>query len=96
MKRIRIHKIKILLFLITILIFNLGLVVKGSNDYIDNNEESFEIYTVKSGDTFWTIANNYDYKNKMKFINDIEKINKINSESLKPGYKIAIPIYNNK
>ncbi|MBU5669051.1 LysM peptidoglycan-binding domain-containing protein [Peptoniphilus sp. MSJ-1] len=98
MKKVRIYKTKVLLFLFTILIFNLGLIVTGENNInpIKNNEKSFVIYTVKSGDTFWTIANNYNYSNKMKFISDIERINNLNSESLKPGYKIAIPIYKSK
>ncbi len=59
-------------------------------------EAIIDVYTVKKGDTLWSISNNYEYKNKMKFINDVEKLNNISPYEIKPGYKLAIPIYENK
>ena len=98
MKRtIIIRKQKILLFLLLIFIFNTGLMVKNESDLnLQEKEIIYDVYTVKSGDTIWTISDNYDYKNKMKFVMDIEKANSISSYDIKPGYKLAIPIYKSK
>lgn len=98
MKRtIIIRKQKILLFLLLIFIFNTGLMVKNESDLnLQEKEIIYDIYTVKSGDTIWTISDNYDYKNKMKFVMDIEKANSISSYDIKAGYKLAIPIYKSK
>lgn len=98
MKRtIIIRKQKVLLFLLLIFIFNTGLMVKNESDLnLPEKEIIYDVYTVKSGDTIWTISENYDYKNKMKFVMDIEKANSISSYDIKPGYKLAIPIYKSK
>ena len=98
MKRtIIIRKQKVLLFLLLIFIFNTGLMVKNESDLnLEEKEIVYDVYTVKSGDTIWTISDNYDYKNKMKFVMDIEKANSISSYNIKPGYKLAIPIYKSK
>ncbi|MDU2502724.1 MAG: LysM peptidoglycan-binding domain-containing protein [Peptoniphilus sp.] len=98
MKRtIIIRKQKVLLFLLLIFIFNTGLMVKNESDLnVQEKEIIYDVYTVKSGDTIWTISDNYDYKNKMKFVMDIEKANSISSYDIKPGYKLAIPIYKSK
>lgn len=98
MKRtIIIRKQKVLLFLLLIFIFNTCLMVKNESDLnLQEEEIIYDVYTVKSGDTIWTISDNYDYKNKMKFVMDIEKANSISSYDIKPGYKLAIPIYKSK
>lgn len=98
MKRtINIRKQKVLLFLLLIFIFNTGLMVKNESDLnLEEKEIIYDVYTVKSGDTIWTISDNYNYKNKMKFVMDIEKANSISSYDIKPGYKLAIPIYKSK
>lgn len=98
MKRtIIIRKQKVLLFLLLIFIFNTGLMVKNESDLnLQEKEIIYDVYTVKSGNTIWTISDNYDYKNKMKFVMDIEKANSISSYDIKPGYKLAIPIYKSK
>lgn len=98
MKRtIIIRKQKVLLFLLLIFIFNTGLMVKNESDLnLQEKEIIYDVYTVKSGDTIWTISDNYDYKNKMKFVMDIEKANSISSYDIKPEYKLAIPIYKSK
>ena len=96
-RTIIINKPKVLIFLLFIFIFNSGLILKSDSDLNFNNEEiTYEVYTVKSGDTIWSISNNYDYENKMKFVMDIEKANSISSYDIKPGYKPAIPIYKSK
>ena len=98
MKRtIIIRKQKVLLFLLLIFIFNTGLMVKNESDLnLQEKEIIYDVYTVKSGDTIWTISDNYNYKNKIKFVMDIEKVNSISSYDIKPGYKLAIPIYKSK
>ncbi|MDU5805911.1 MAG: LysM peptidoglycan-binding domain-containing protein [Peptoniphilus harei] len=98
MKRtIIIRKQKVLLFLLLIFIFNSGLILKNESELNFKEKEVFyDVYTVKSGDTIWSISDNYEYKNKMKFVMDIEKANSISSYDIKPGYKLAIPIYKSK
>ncbi|MCI5642817.1 MAG: LysM peptidoglycan-binding domain-containing protein [Peptoniphilus sp.] len=98
MKRIIINKPKVFLFLLLIFIFNSGLVIKNFEDEnsIMQEKNIIQVYTVKKGDTLWTISDNYEYKNKMKFIMEIENLNNISSYDIKPGYKLAIPIYKSK
>lgn len=98
MKRIIINKPKVFLFLFIIFMFNSGLIIKKDETINLMREEDaiIDVYTVKKGDTLWSISNNYEYKNKMKFINDVEKLNNISPYEIKPGYKLAIPIYESK
>ena len=98
MKRIIINKPKFFLFLVIIFMFNSGLIIKKDEtiNLMREEEAIIDVYTVKKGDTLWSISNNYEYKNKMKFINDVEKLNNISPYEIKPGYKLAIPIYENK
>lgn len=98
MKRIIINKPKVFLFLFIIFMFNSGLIIKKDEtiNLMIEEEAIIDVYTVKKGDTLWSISNNYEYKNKMKFINDVEKLNNISPYEIKPGYKLAIPIYENK
>lgn len=98
MKRIIINKPKVFLFLVIIFMFNSGLIIKKDEtiNLMREEEAIIDVYTVKKGDTLWSISNNYEYKNKMKFINDVEKLNNISPYEIKPGYKLAIPIYENK
>ena len=98
MKRMIINKPKVFLFLFIIFMFNSGLIIKKDEtiNLMREEEAIIDVYTVKKGDTLWSISNNYEYKNKMKFINDVEKLNNISPYEIKPGYKLAIPIYENK
>ena len=96
-RNIIIRKQRVLFFLLLIFIFNSGLVVKNESELeFKDKEIVYDVYTVKRGDTIWTISENYEYKNKMRFVMDIEKANSISSYDIKPGYKLAIPIYKNK
>ena len=96
-RTIVIKKQKVLFFHLLIFIFNSGLVVKNESELeFKDKEIIYDVYTVKRGDTIWTISENYEYKNKMRFVMDIEKANSISSYDIKPGYKLAIPIYKSK
>ncbi|MBS6534365.1 LysM peptidoglycan-binding domain-containing protein [Peptoniphilus harei] len=96
-RTIVIKKQKVLFFLLLIFIFNSGLVVKNESELeFKDKEIVYDVYTVKRGDTIWTISENYEYKNKMRFVMEIEKANSISSYDIKPGYKLAIPIYKSK
>lgn len=96
-RTIVIKKQKVLFFLLLIFIFNSGLIVKNESELeFKDKEIVYDVYTVKRGDTIWTISENYEYKNKMRFVMDIEKANSISSYDIKPGYKLAIPIYKSK
>lgn len=96
-RTIVIKKQKVLFFLLLIFIFNSGLVVKNESELeFKDKEIVYDVYTVKRGDTIWTISEKYEYKNKMRFVMDIEKANSISSYDIKPGYKLAIPIYKSK
>lgn len=48
------------------------------------------IYIVKSGDSLWSIAKKYNTK-----VNDIKSLNNLNSDLLKIGQQLLIPMINN-
>ncbi|MET3616542.1 hypothetical protein ABID14_000162 [Peptoniphilus olsenii] len=89
-RRYYIKKTKVVMFLLFIFIFNTGLTLQRESHIPDKME--FEVYTVKEGDTIWSIANFYEFKDKMIFVLEIERINKTNSQKLQPGDKLAIPV----
>lgn len=92
-KRYYIKKSKVIIFLLLFFFFNTGLIIQHE-DYA-NKATEFEIYSVKSGDNLWAIADKYASNNKMNFVLEIEKINKTSSENLKPGDKLIIPVTSN-
>ena len=49
-------------------------------------QENYEKYTVKSGDSLWKIANQYNIK-----VNDIIKLNNLNNDTLAIGQILLIP-----
>ena len=68
------------------------LIVYINNDISKKQEEGTKPtrlveYVVRSGDTLWGIAQ----KHKNVSVSQLKKINKLGSQSLKPGVKIKIP-----
>lgn len=61
MKRIIINKPKVFLFLVIIFMFNSGLIIKKDEtiNLMREEEAIIDVYTVKKGDTLWSISNNY-------------------------------------
>ena len=51
------------------------------------NETSYEVYTVENGDTLYAIANRYGVT-----VDEIKKVNNLNSNLLSIGQKLQIPI----
>lgn len=92
MKRVLyIKKLRAIILLIVFFIFSSGVSI-NYNDKLSNVE--FITYTVLPGDTIWSIAQEYENKiNRTNFVNEIERINKINRDLILPGDKLAIPIY---
>lgn len=96
-KTILIKKIKII-FSIIILIFCTIFVFLGKS--YSNVDISYKTIFTSKGDTLWSIAkkevnnNSYYYDEDIrKVIYDLKKINNLDSDILKTGTKLEIPIY---
>lgn len=70
----------------------------------DNTPNNFKYYTgivVKSGDTLWTLADQYidytEYKNKAEYIEEVCSINRLEDESdIRAGQRIIFPYYSSE
>lgn len=95
-KGFNIYKLRFLIVVLLLVLFNLGLVIKAYEMPIDDNTD-YVYVTVKQGDTLWKILNeNYDKitVNKSKdFRYAIDVISDINGGSdIYPGQTVAIPL----
>ncbi len=51
-----------------------------------------KLYKVKEGDTLWKIAlQHYPNEDPLKAIHEIKQLNKLSSDSIKPGQSIKLP-----
>ena len=67
-------------------------VVQGVLNYIGYNDNIIDnsVYIVKAGDTLYSIAKKYDTS-----VNDIKRLNNLNSDMLSIGQRIKIPMEKN-
>lgn len=63
--------------------------------YAGANNTTLVDYRVKSGDTLWTIAENYipEGKDIREYIYNIKKINDLDNSMIYSGQKLIIPTY---
>lgn len=92
-KSIYLNKKRILTLLILMLLFTTGITTYSTEnkDYI---KPRYQEYIVKENDTMWKISAGFinsstDIRN---FISKVEEINNIDSQKLKPGMVIYMPI----
>ena len=73
-----------------------GFVVSFVKQPLNSNNYDQEIttiqYKIKSGDTLWDIADNFNPSNKENFINELMIINKLDSYLLEVNKILVIPI----
>tara|TARA_S200000501_G_C20780284_1_gene724711 strand:+ start:883 stop:1125 length:243 start_codon:yes stop_codon:yes gene_type:complete len=62
----------------------------SSIENINNNE--FTRYEIQKGDSLWSIANQFNSKNKEIFIYKIKKINNLDNSSLVVNDILLIPL----
>ena len=62
----------------------------SSIEYINNNE--FTRYEIQKGDSLWSIADQFNSKNKEIFIYKIKKINNLDNSSLVVNDILLIPL----
>lgn len=72
--------------------------VKAGNAYeVDYSNKRFYNYTVVSGDSLWTIAEqnmDYDhYDNIYEYMNDLKKMNHLSSDNITIGQNLLITYY---
>ncbi|HJV44614.1 MAG TPA: LysM peptidoglycan-binding domain-containing protein [Bacillota bacterium] len=64
----------------------------GTQTKLDSITSYNKIYTVRSGDTLWSIASSqYPRQNTVNIIKEIKKLNQLTKESLKPGQPLKLP-----
>lgn len=92
-KSIYLKKKRILTLLILMLLFTTGITTyrTENKEYI---KPRYQEYIVKENDTMWKISSSFinsstDIRN---FISKVEEINNIDSQKLKPGMVIYMPI----
>lgn len=64
---------------------------------IDNNDYYYLSYEIKYGDTYWSIAEEYKMPNDdiREWINEVKKVNGVNSDYLRSGGHLIILAKNN-
>ena len=82
--------------LFVIIYFLSGFVINFVKLPLNSNNSEQEIttvqYRIRSGDTLWDIADNFNPSNKENFINELMIINKLDSYLLEVNKILVIPI----
>ena len=95
-KKYRIHKLRFTIF-IALLALTAGLYAVHnlpSNQLKDLLQRSYEIISVKDGDTLWTIAADYSQPGAdlRKTVYQISQLNEISDHVIYPGDELLIPV----
>ena len=79
----------LLIILAVSLLLTLGLAFRSTMDRV---EWETETYTVKSGDTLWTISERYcpDGVDCREWINEVKELNDIDDSTIHPGQRITV------
>ena len=84
-----------LLLAILFVIFILFILFSSKAD-AENSREVYTYYTsyeIQTGDTLWTIADNYigpDFTDKKEFISEVKKLNHLTSDNITAGNYLVI------
>jgi len=73
-----------------------GFVINFVKQPLNSNNSDQEIttiqYKIRSGDTLWDIADNFNHSNKENFINEIMILNNLDSYVLEINKILVIPL----
>ena len=86
-------KLKIKVFVIVYLISTISVLFSKSPLTVEDNEDnnSYIQYEIQYGDSLWSIADQFNSKNKEKFIYNIKKINNLENSLLIVNNILLIP-----
>ena len=86
-------KLKIKVFVIVYLISTISVLFSKSPLTVEDNEDNnlYIQYEIQYGDSLWSIADQFNSKNKEKFIYNIKKINNMENSLLIVNNILLIP-----
>ena len=86
-------KFKIKVFVIVYLISTISVLFSKSPLTVEDNEDNnlYIQYEIQYGDSLWSIADQFNSKNKEKFIYNIKKINNLENSLLIVNNILLIP-----
>lgn len=86
-------KLKIKVFVIVYLISSISVLFSKSPLTVEDNEDKnlYIQYEIQYGDSLWSIADQFNSKNKEKFIYNIKKINNLENSLLIVNNILLIP-----
>tara|TARA_X000001036_G_scaffold429209_1_gene460090 strand:- start:2074 stop:2346 length:273 start_codon:yes stop_codon:yes gene_type:complete len=86
-------KLKIKVFVIVYLISTISVLFSKSPITVEDNEDNnlYIQYEIQYGDSLWSIADQFNSKNKEKFIYNIKKINNLENSLLIVNNILLIP-----
>ena len=96
MKRRVLKTVIVILFIIAMCSVLKGFKVSADTNLRVNERKFFTGYVVQSGDSLWTIADEYmtkEYKNHEAYIEEVMHSNQMKSDRLYPGQLLVLPYY---
>ena len=91
--------VKLVAIVILVIALAVGGVMVGRphEKTIDNNDYYYLSYEIKYGDTYWSIAKEYKMPDDdiREWINEVKKINGVNSDYLRSGGHLIVLVKNN-